>query len=82
MAPLAEIPKRFKATLRTAERNGVETLKFASHEQYTFPSYPNYLPDHVERIALTARLFAENGFEPVFFNDGLLGNPAWERDEK
>ena len=80
LVPLAEIPKRFEAALRTAERNGIETLKFASHEQYTFPSYPNYLPDHMERIALTARLFAENGFEPVYFNDGLLGNTAWERD--
>jgi hypothetical protein len=30
------------------------------------------------RIALTARLYVENGFKPVFFNDGLLGNMSWE----
>ena len=78
LVPLAEIPGRFEAMLRNAEQYGIDTLKFASHEQYTFPNYPNYLPDHMERIALTARLFKENGFSPVFFNEGLLGNTAWE----
>ena len=78
LVPLAEIPKRFASILKEADTLGTEALNFASHEQYTFPSYPNYLPDHMERIALTARLFAENGFEPVFFNDGLLGNTAWK----
>ena len=81
LVPLAEIPNRFAKVLKNAEYYGTDALKFASHEQYTFPSYPNYLPDHMERIALTARLFAENGFKPVFFNDGLLGNTAWEKAE-
>ena len=76
--PLSEIPKRFDAAMRTVELYGAEALNFAGHEQYTFPSYPNYLPDHLDRIALAARLFKENGFAPVFFNEGLLGNPAWE----
>ena len=79
LVPLAEIPKRFEAILKEADSLGTEALNFASHEQYTFPSYPNYLPDHLDRIGLTARLFAENGFKPVFFNDGLLGNTAWEK---
>ena len=80
LVPLARIPERFRAILRNAEQYGVETLKFGSHEQYTFPSYPNYLPDHMDRIALVARLFKENGFMPVFFNDGLLGNTAWNQN--
>ena len=75
---MAEIPKRFEAILKEADSLGTEALSFASHEQYTFSSYPNYLPDHMERIGLTARLFMEHGFKPVFFNDGLLGNTAWE----
>ena len=78
LVPLSEIPKRFGAAMRTVELYGAEALNFAGHEQYTFPSYPNYLPDHLDRIALAARLFRENGFKPVFFNEGLLGNPAWE----
>ena len=78
LVPLAEIPKRFEAIMKDVEARGIDALSFASHEQYTFPSYPNYLPDHMERIALTARLYTENGFKPVFFNDGLLGNMSWE----
>ena len=79
LVPLAEIPKRFEEIMKEVDDFGIDALGFASHEQYTFPSYPNYLPDHMERIGLVARLFAENGFEPVYFNDGLLGNTAWEK---
>ena len=78
LIPISEIPKRFESAMKNAERYGVEAMGYASHEQYTFPSYPNYIPDHMERIGLTARLFKENGFAPVFFNDGLLGNCSWD----
>ena len=77
LIPMEEIPKRVAAAMKDVETRGIEALSYASHEQYTFPSYPNYIPDHMERLALTARLFKENGFKPVFFNDGLLGNEAW-----
>ena len=77
LVPLADIPARFAAAMKNVELNGCEAINFGSHEQYTFPSYPNYLPDHLDRIALTARLFKENGFKPVFFNDGVLGNTSW-----
>ena len=77
LVPIEEIPHRFEAAMQNVERYGVDTLNFGSHEQYTFPDYPNYVPDHMERIALGARLFHENGFRPVFFNEGLLGNPSW-----
>ena len=78
LVPITEIPRRFEAAMENAVRYGVDALGFGSHEQYTFPDYPNYVPDHMERIALGARLFKENGFQPVFFNDGLLGNMSWE----
>jgi len=77
LVPLKEIPVRFAKAMENAERYGNEVFDFASHEQYTFPSYPNYIPDHLERIGLAARLFKENGIRPVFLNDGLLGNTAW-----
>ena len=79
LVPMEEIPKRFEAAMKNVERYGVDAMKFGTHEQYTFPGYPNYLPDHLDRIALTARLFKENGFKPVFFSEGLLGNTAWEK---
>ncbi|MBO5722228.1 MAG: hypothetical protein J6S19_03845, partial [Lentisphaeria bacterium] len=57
---------------------GTEILNYASHEQYTFPYYANYLPDHMQRIETAARcLLAEGGCKPVFFNEGLMGNTAW-----
>ncbi len=56
---------------------GNETFCLASHEQYTFPYYKNYIPDHLQRIELAARLTTEHGAKPVFFAEGLLGNMAW-----
>ena len=78
LVPLEEIPKRFEIIMKNVARYGTDAVKFGSHEQYTFPGYPNYLPDHLERIALTSRLFRENGFEPVFFNEGFLGSHTWD----
>ena len=61
-----------------AEKYGVEAFNFASHEQYSFPFYPNYIPDHLDRIALTARLFHDAGYKGVFYPEGIMGNTAWE----
>ncbi len=55
-----------------------DTIGLASHEQYSFPYYDNFLPDHNDRLALAARLVSEQGYQPVFFAQGFLGNMAWE----
>ncbi|MDD2480097.1 MAG: hypothetical protein PHS31_09420 [Victivallaceae bacterium] len=78
LVPLKEIPNRYQKVIDNAEKYGFETLSGASHEQYTFSYYPNYLPDHMERLECAARCMAEFGCEPVFFNDGILGNTAWD----
>ena len=57
---------------------GNETFSLATHEQYTFTYYKNYIPDHLERIELAARLTTEHGAKPVYFAEGLLGNTAWD----
>ena len=77
LTPMAEIPKKMEHALNAAKKYGIEAFDFGTHEQYSFPSYPNYIPDHLDRIALTARLFTENGYKPCFINNGLLGNTAW-----
>lgn len=56
---------------------GNETFGLASHEQYTFPYYKNYIPDHLERIETAARTAKEHGCKPTFFSEGLLGNRIW-----
>ena len=78
LVPIEEIPGRLTSLLEMAERNGVEAMDYASHEQYTFPHYPNYIPDHLDRLALCAKIYTENGYTHVFNNDGILGNTAWE----
>jgi len=56
-----------------------DTVNLATHEQYSFPYYFNYLADHLERIDLAARLVTEKGFKPVFYSHGFLGNTVWEK---
>lgn len=78
LVPLAEIPGRLQHFFAQAEQNGNHIFGAASHEQYSFPYYANYLPDHLDRIELSVRLLSEYGCQPVFFSQGLLGNLAWE----
>ena len=54
-----------------------DTLGLATHEQYSFPRYFNYLPDHFERMEAAIRTADECGFKPVFFARGIMGNTAW-----
>ena len=78
LVPLAEIPGKLEKTFAAAEKQGVEVFGNASHEQYTFPYYPNYLPDHMERLECASRVMYENGCKAVFFTEGVLGNTAWD----
>ena len=61
----------------TADKCNCETFGAGSHEQYTFPYYPNYLPDHLDRIEAVAKFYYEHDCKPVYFSEGLLGNMAW-----
>lgn len=78
LVPLAETPGRLQQFFTMAEGNGNHIFGAASHEQYSFPYYANYLPDHLDRIELAVRQLTEYGCRPVFFSQGLLGNPIWE----
>ena len=55
-----------------------EIISLETHEQYTFPYYFNYLPDHMERMETAIRRVTDKGYAPVFFAEGLLGNRSWE----
>ena len=61
-----------------ADPNYNNLLSLETHEQYSFPYYFNYLPDHFDRIEAAVRRATELGYKPVFYAEGLLGNPAWE----
>lgn len=55
-----------------------DTLDLMTHEQYFYDDYSGYIPDHRERVETALRYVTEQGYQPVFFNDGFLGNPAWQ----
>lgn len=55
-----------------------DTLSLMTHEQYSYSDYFNYIPDHLDRIEKACQLASENGYQPVWFNDGVLGNKSWE----
>ena len=77
LTPMEELTARCRSAEEKFEEAGVEFCSFASHEQYSFPYYPNYLPDHLDRLERAARFMKESGSQAVFANEGLLGNTAW-----
>lgn len=79
LLPLEKIPRLFAETLKRADRYGCDVFSAGGHEQYSFPYYFNYQPDHIQKLDETMRLMVEDaGCKPVFFQDGLLGNTSWE----
>ncbi len=78
LVPLKEIAPIYERTFEQRAKVGCEVFGGGSHEQYTFPYYGNYLPDHLQRIEEACRCLTEvGGCKPVFFSNGLLGNTAW-----
>ncbi|MDD2477017.1 MAG: hypothetical protein PHI32_14060, partial [Dysgonamonadaceae bacterium] len=55
-----------------ANPNQSEIMNIFTHEQYFWPFYYNYIPDHFERLEKAISWLSENNYTPVFFNDGVL----------
>ncbi|OGD19156.1 MAG: hypothetical protein A2W03_05990 [Candidatus Aminicenantes bacterium RBG_16_63_16] len=53
--------------------NQAEIMDLFTHEQYFWPFYFNYIPDHPQRMDAVLRWVTERGYEPVFFHEGFLG---------
>ncbi len=77
LVPLANIEPRVKEAMRVNDSYGTEIIGAGSHEQYSFPTYSNYQPDHLDRLEMAIKTMTEGGYKPVFFANGLLGNTAW-----
>ena len=56
-----------------ADPNQAEIMDLFTHEQYFWPFYVRYLPDHFQRLDTAIRWVTEHGYKPVFFHEGLLG---------
>ncbi len=57
----------------TRDPKTAEIMDIFTHEQYFWPFYFNYLPDHPQRMDATLRWVTEHGYEPVHFHEGFLG---------
>jgi len=53
--------------------NRGEIMDIFTHEQYFWPFYQHYLPDHPQRLDTALRWVTEHGYQPVFFHEGFLG---------
>ncbi|MGA2619996.1 MAG: hypothetical protein ABSF26_20460 [Thermoguttaceae bacterium] len=53
--------------------NTAEIMDLFTHEQYFWPFYFHYIPDHARRVDRAIRWVTERGYQPVFFHEGLLG---------
>ena len=72
--PLAEIVPRLNRV--AADPAQGEIIDLLTHEQYFWPFYENYLPDHAQRMDRAVELLTRGGYKPVFLQDGFLGNPV------
>ncbi len=56
--------------------NRAEIMDLFTHEQYFWPFYSHYIPDHAQRLDAAIKWVTEHGYKPVFFHEGLLGGPV------
>jgi len=48
-------------------------INIAGHEQYWWPFYKNFVPDIYERWATALRFVVEQGYKPIWIEDGFFG---------
>jgi hypothetical protein len=53
--------------------NAAEIVNLLTHEQYFWPFYYHYIPDHFQRIETAIRWVTEHGYMPVRYHEGFLG---------
>ncbi len=58
-----------------ADPNQAEIMDLFTHEQYFWPFYSRYVPDHAQRVETAIRWVTERGHKPVVFHEGFLGAP-------
>jgi hypothetical protein len=56
-----------------ANPNMAEVIDLLTHEQYFWPFYKRYLPDHRDRLDAALAFLTEHGYKPVFLDDGFYG---------
>jgi len=75
--PLDQVVPTLQAAM--ADPRQGEIIDLLTHEQYFWPFYQTYLPDHAERLDRAIGLLTEQGYQSVFLQDGFLGGPESTR---
>ena len=53
-----------------------ELIDLLTHEQYFWPFYRRYLPDHWQRMERAIELVTQRGYQPTLLEHGLLEAPT------
>ncbi len=66
-----------KETLPTLQKaydnpNTREVMDLATHEQYFWPFYKNYMPDHADRLDCAFRFVTERGYKAIFPEEDIF----------
>ena len=69
--PLPEIVPRLTECMM--DKDNAEFMDLLTHEQYFWPFYFNYVPDHEQRMAAAFEFLAEHDYEPVWMHEGFMG---------
>lgn len=69
--PSLEVRPKLEALAQGSCRS--EIMDLFTHEQFLWPFYHDYLPDHAQRLEAAIAWATEEGYQPVFFHEGLLG---------
>lgn len=56
--------------------NTAEIMDLLTHEQYFWPFYHNFVPDHAQRLDAAIRWCTEQGYKPIFCHEGVVGGWA------
>lgn len=72
--PIERIEPELEITYQDTRRS--EIMDIFTHEQYFWPFYSNYIPDHFQRLDRALNWLTNHGYKPVFFHEGFLGAPC------
>lgn len=72
--PVDAVPQLLDPLYETPRQ--AEIMDFFTHEQYFWPFYKAYIPDHADRLNATFRWATDHGYKPIFFHEGLMGAPS------
>lgn len=70
LTPLARI-EPLLASVR-ANPATADVMDIMTHEQYFWPFYAHYLPDHFDRCMAAMQFCSRNGYHPAFFHEELV----------